>query len=139
MSRTREFMAVLLACLPLVGVASSGCGKEEPPVVWKTSKQLPPDFPSDLPVYPKAEVDAVVSGKGSVIIWKTSDPLRVVQEYYTKQMSDAGFHVTTYPGTPAGWMGEEGVTVIGTVWGRQIGFALGAQGGKTVITTIVKP
>ena len=52
------------ACLALVAALLAGCGKSEPPVEWKTTKELPANFPADIPIYPGAQLDAVVSGKG---------------------------------------------------------------------------
>jgi hypothetical protein len=138
MSRRRQGAAALAAaCVIVFGAASWGC-RSEPPIEWKMSKQLPGDFPSDVPIYPKAELDTVVSGKGSVIFWHTSDPLSAVQAYYTKELNARGWHVTTYPGLSAAWFGDDGVTVIGTVWGRQVSFAIGQKGDQTAITAVVK-
>jgi len=132
---------VALAAVALATVVCLGCGRDteepKPQVEWKTSKTLPADLPPDLPVYPAAKVVKVVSGAGAVVVWHTPDPVASVQEYYTREMNGKGWHVTSYPGVAATWMGEGGVTVIGTKWGRQITVALGEQGNGTVITLVL--
>jgi hypothetical protein len=134
---TRSLMATSLVFL---GIVAWGCGGSPPqtPVQWKTSKQLPVDFPTDVPIYPSATLETVVSGRGAVVVWHTADQLPAVQAYYTKALNDNGWHVTAYPGVSTWWMGEGGVTVTGTVWGRQVSFNLGEQDGGTTITTLVR-
>jgi hypothetical protein len=138
MSRSREPIAVLTAaCLVSLALVCAGCGKSEAPVEWKTTKELPANFPSDVPIYPNAQLDAVVSGKGSVIFWHTSDPVPTVQAFYTKELNAKGWHVTAYP-VVVSWMGEDGVTLIGTVWGRQISVSIGRQKDRTAISTLIR-
>jgi hypothetical protein len=138
MSRSREPIAVLtVVCLVSLALVSAGCGKSEPPVEWKTTKELPANFPADVPVYPNAQLDTVVSGKGSVIFWHTTDPVPAVQAFYTKELNAKGWHVTTYP-VVVNWMGEDGVTLIGTVWGRQVSVSVARQKDRTVISALLR-
>ena len=135
MARRQEPKRALVAVLVFLALCLAGCGREEAPSVeWRSSKELPENFPSDIPIYPTAKVGKVVTGAGAVVMWDAPDSVPVVERYYTRELTEKGWGVTKYPGLPAPWMGEEGVTVIATRWGRQLSFALGEKGDHTVIT-----
>jgi hypothetical protein len=138
MARRREPERTLVAVSVFLALCLAGCGREEaPPVEWRSSKDLPENFPSDIPIYPSAKVVKAVKGNGAVVVWDTPDALSVVEQYYTRELTEKGWGVTKYPGLPTAWMGEEGVTVIATRWGRQLSFALGEKGEHTAITVIL--
>ena len=140
MARRQEPERALVAVSFFLALSLAGCGREEaPPVEWRTSKELPANFPSDIPIYPTARVGRVVTGNGAVavVVWEAPDPVPVVEQYYTRVLAEKGWQVTKYPGVPAEWMGDGGVVVIGTAWGRQLSFALGEKGDKTAITVVV--
>ena len=135
MARRQEPERALVAVSFILALSLAGCGREEAPSVeWRTSKELPANFPSDIPIYPTARVVRAVSGNGAVVVWEAPDPVPVVEQYYTRVLAEKGWQVTKYPGLPADWMGDEGEVVIGTVWGRQLSIALGEKGNKTAIT-----
>jgi len=139
-TRLRGPFGVVLV-VTLLATVGGGCRRREeaPPVQWEGQEKpaaLPEKFPKDVPVYPNATIDAAVTGRGGIVIWKTSDPLPKVQRYYTEQLNAKGWHVTTYPGVSAPWLGDGGVTVIGTGWGRRISFAIGEKEASTVITAV---
>jgi hypothetical protein len=60
---------------------------------------MPPGFPADLPVYPKARLTAGASftSTGQVawgMEWETTDDPTKVQAYYTKQLSQGDWTLT---------------------------------------------
>ena len=132
-----------LASVFVGGVFLAGCGEpeERPHLRWKTGDTLPADFPTDIPVYPKATLDKAVTSQdrdaGAFVGWRTTDPIPEVRHFYTTKLDEQGWHVTAYPGLPAPWMGEGGVTVVGTKWGRTVSFAIGAQDEKTLISMAI--
>jgi hypothetical protein len=61
---------------------------------------LPIDFPKDIPVYPKAEIGAYLSGKdgditGSTTTFTSKDPVNVVFEFYVGRLKDGGWEIET--------------------------------------------
>src|SRR5438093_572872 len=121
MAKRREPERALVAVAVFLALCLAGCGREEAPSVeWSSSKELPENFPSDIPIYPTAKVVKVIKGNGAVVVWDTPDSRPVVERYYTRALTEKGWEVTKYPGLAAPWMGEEGVTVIATRWGRQL-------------------
>src|SRR2546422_6110103 len=134
MERSRASLLGALALALLLGVPF-GCGRgEQTPVEWRTSHTLPENFPDDVTIYPKAALETVVAGNGAIVVWRTADPLQAVKDYYVRELSAKGWKVSTYPGLAAPWMGEGGITLIATKWGRQVSLALGEDGDKTAIT-----
>jgi hypothetical protein len=120
--------------------AGCGGGAGAPTTTWKQSTSVPTDFPKDVPIYPGATVKHAItpeSGSGMVVVWETPDTVAAVQAHLIKELEAQGWTVSTMPGTVAKWLGETGVTVVGTRWGRQVSFAVGDQGGKTSIAFIV--
>jgi hypothetical protein len=140
MRRPRQPIAVAVVASLLFGVVCAGCGGEEKPpprpANWVTTNSLPAEFPKDVPVYPNAKVETVVAGKGAVVVWRAPDRLPVVQRNLTKQMNDQGWHVTNMPGVSAPWMGDGGLTLVGTGWGRRVSLTLGEDGDETLITVV---
>ena|SRR2546422_5142401 len=138
MARRQEPERALVAVSFFLALSLAGCGREEAPSVqWRTSKELPANFPADIPIYPTARVVRAVTGDGAVVMWEAPDPVPVVEQYYTRVLTEKGWQVTKYPGLPADWMGDDGEVVIGTVWGRQRSFVLGERGNKTIITVVL--
>lgn len=130
-------VALLAACV-------LGCADEKPKskIVWKKSTALPEDFPKDVPIYPNAKLDSAVWGKGmpsedgAFLAWKTQDEIQVVRHFLTEKLDAEGWHVISYPGVPAAWMGEGGVTVVATKWGRTASFAVAAKDNATLISLV---
>lgn len=144
MGTTRWRQVALGTCAAILAlVLGSGCADDEAPSVkWKRTNTMPADFPDDVPIYPKGELRVVITGEGvptpdgAYFAWLTPDDIPSVRQFYTGKLDEKGWHVISYPGLPAEWMGEGGVTLVGTKWGRSITFALGARDGKTVITVM---
>lgn len=60
---------------------------------------LPENFPKDIPVYPRAEIDGFIGGKddelsGSTTILTSEDSAAEVYDYYLKNLEDKGWSVT---------------------------------------------
>ena len=60
---------------------------------------MPPGFPADLPVYPKARLTAGASFASSGQVawgmeWETTDSASKVQAYYAKQLSQGDWTLT---------------------------------------------
>jgi hypothetical protein len=134
----RIFAAVLVA------VCMLGCADDQsgPSIKWKKATAMPADFPKDVPVYPNATLMSSVTGEGlpsesgAYIAWTTKDEIPAVRHFYTEKLDADGWHVISYPGVPAAWMGEGGVTVVATKWGRTASFAIGAKDGATLISLV---
>jgi hypothetical protein len=134
----RIFAAVLVA------VCMLGCADDQsgPSIKWKKATAMPADFPKDVPVYPNATLMSSVTGEGlpsesgAYIAWTTKDEIPAVRHFYTDKLDADGWHVISYPGVPAAWMGEGGVTVVATKWGRTASFAIGAKDGATLISLV---
>src|SRR2546429_7767830 len=122
MARRRASRRALVAVSFFLALSLGGCGREEAPSVeWRTSKELPADFPSDIPIYPTAKVARVVTGNGgAVVVWEAPDPVPVVEQYYTRVLAEKGWQVTKYTGVPPERMGDGGMGVIATAWGRHV-------------------
>ena len=133
----------MLATL-LVAACMLGCADEQsaPQIKWKTATGLPADFPKDVPVYPNATLLSSVTGQGlpsesgAYISWSTKDEIPAVRHFFTEKLDADGWHVISYPGVPTAWMGEGGVTVVATKWGRTASFAIGAKDGATLISLV---
>ena len=131
--------AVLVAACMTIGCADEQGGRA---IKWKKASVLPADFPKDVPVYPNATLMAAVTGEnlpsenGAYIAWNTKDEIPTVRHFYTDKLDAEGWHVISYPGVPSAWMGEGGVTVVATKWGRTASFAIGAKDGATLISLV---
>lgn len=138
----RGMVRILLAMVLAAGVV--GCAEEPqaPPIKWKRRAEMPADFPKDVPVYPNATLEAAVTGEGlatengAYISWSTKDEVPAVRHFYQQKLDDEGWYVVSYPGVPTAWMGEGGVTVVGTKWGRTASFAIAKKDGKTLISLV---
>ena len=103
---------------------------------------MPADFPKDIPVYPNATLQAAVTHdgapteQGAYLAWSTKDEIPAVRHFYTEKLDAEGWHVISYPGVATAWMGEGGVTVVATKWGRMAAFAIGAKEGETLISLV---
>lgn len=67
---------------------------------WSTSAELPDDFPSDVPLYPDAEVQGSVAaagqqGGGISVGLQTDDDLSDVTAWYKREVPAKGWTVTT--------------------------------------------
>ena len=133
----------LLAAV-LVAASLLGCADDDsaPAQKLKKSATLPADFPKDVPVYPNATFRTAITTKdapteqGGYLSWSTKDEIPAVRHFYTEKLDAEGWHVISYPGVAAGWMGEGGVTVVATKWGRMASFAIGAKEGATLISLV---
>ena len=134
----RIFAVVLLAACAL------GCADDQsgPTIKWKTRTEMPADFPKDVPIYPNAKLLSAVTGEGlpseggAYIAWTTTDQIPAVRHFFTEKLDAEGWHVISYPGVSAAWMGEGGVTVIATKWGRTAAFGIGAKDDATLISLV---
>lgn len=56
---------------------------------FSSKAELPENYPSDIPVYPGAEVvySVVKDGDGSNVTWRTNDSLQRVVSYYEAQLA----------------------------------------------------
>jgi hypothetical protein len=136
--KTFGAMAMLAAALAY-GVAFTGCSSEpREPTEWKASEELPEGFSKDVPIYPQAKVVKSVTGDATVVVLRTSDPLKSVEEFYNRQLSEGGWAVRKALGVPAGWMGLGGVTLNARKAGRSLNLALGEKDDETVITAILR-
>jgi len=94
-------------------------------------------------IYPNATFKEAVTGEGlptedgALLSWSTKDDIPAVRHYFTEKLDTEGWHVISYPGVPAGWMGEGGVTVVATKWGRTASYAIGAKDGATLISLVL--
>ena len=132
-------LAVLLVAACVIGCAD----QQESKLKWKKSSTLPADFPKDVAIYPEAALKDVLTAEGvptengAFLTWTTKDDIPKVRHYFTEKLDTDGWHVISYPGVPAAWMGEGGVTVVATKWGRTASYAIGAKEGSTLITLVL--
>jgi hypothetical protein len=121
-----------------------GCADEHeaPAVKWRKSTTLPADFPKDVPIYPNAQLLNAVTGEGiptedgAYIAWSSRDQIPAIRHFYTEKLDGEGWHVISYPGVATAWMGEGGVTLVATKWGRTASFAFGAKDSATLISLV---
>jgi len=61
-----------------------------------TPKTMPPDFPTDVPVYKDASLSEVqdLANSAHNVIFKTADPIPSVYQFYQDQMTRNGWQVT---------------------------------------------
>jgi cytoskeletal protein RodZ len=58
-------------------------------------KELPDNFPSDLPVYSNAEIITTASSENSVAVsWSTEDSQEKVSEFYKDELTDSAWKIT---------------------------------------------
>lgn len=95
----------------LLIAAAAGCGDkgeqsaappplrpQEPRVTGdEPTRDLPPEFNPDMPVYPGASVEAVKKPRGSMreIVFSTAAPLDEIVDFYKTQLKERGFHITS--------------------------------------------
>jgi hypothetical protein len=133
-----------LLAAALVAACLIGCAEDPiaPAPKLKKSVTLPVDFPKDIPVYPNTTFQGAIvhqdapTEQGAYISWSTKDEIPAVRHFYTEKLDAEGWHVISYPGVAAAWMGEGGVTVVATKWGRTAAFAIGAKDGATLISLV---
>jgi len=136
-----RILAAVLVAACMVGCADDPGGGAK--IKWKKSQTLPADFPKDVPIYPNATFKDAVTGEGlptesgAFLAWSTKDDIPAVRHWFTEKLDAEGWHVISYPGVPAGWMGEGGVTVVATKWGRTASYAIGAKDGATLISLVL--
>ena len=136
----RIFAAVLLAAC-MFGCADEPGGGSR--IKWKKAATLPADLPKDVAIYPNSTFkdgvvgDGLPTESGAFLTWSTKDDIPAVRHYFTEKLDADGWHVISYPGVPAGWMGEGGVTVVATKWGRTASYAIGAKDGATLISLVL--
>lgn len=68
---------------------------------------LPKDFPTEIPLYPQAELEKVEaldvpSAQGQLTSWTSSDPINAVQNFYQRAFNSSGWQVISKPDTDAG-------------------------------------
>lgn len=134
-----RIVAAVLVAACMLGCADDQAGTARK---WKKSTTVPADFPKDVPIYPNATFSAAVTAEGlpsengAYMAWTTKDQIPAVRQFFTEKLDAEGWHVISYPGVAAGWMGEGGVTVVATKWGRTASFAIGAKDGATLISLV---
>jgi hypothetical protein len=76
--------------------SASGSDRPTPPTV-----QLPPDFPSEIPRYPEAELQRVepVTGSttGQITHWSSPDPINVIQNFYQREFASKQWQIVSQP------------------------------------------
>jgi hypothetical protein len=138
---TLRLLAAVLVAACMLGCADEPGGGSS--IKWKKSATLPSDLPKDVPVYPNAAFQSAIVGEGvpiesgAFLGWTTKDDIPAVRHWLTEKLDAEGWHVISYPGVPAGWMGEGGVTVVATKWGRTASYAIGAKDGATLISLVL--
>ncbi|MFE1747492.1 S-layer homology domain-containing protein [Coleofasciculus sp. H7-2] len=68
----------------------------------ETLVALPSDFPSEIPVYPEAQLQEVTpptadSNQGQSLRWTTSDPSNSVQTFYQKEFQSNNWEIVSQP------------------------------------------
>jgi hypothetical protein len=142
LSWSRDTLLVLAAAAFVACLA--GCAEEpqRPAIKWRQGQGLPADFPKDVPVYPNAQLKGAITGEGlpteegAYLAWTTKDEIPAVRHFYQQKLDEEGWHVVSYPGVPVAWMGEGGVTVVGTKWGRTVSFGIATKDGATMINLV---
>ncbi|MEW5861712.1 MAG: S-layer homology domain-containing protein, partial [Cyanobacteriota bacterium] len=76
----------------------------------QTLVALPSDFPSEIPVYPEAQLQEVTpstpdANQGQTLRWTTSDPSNSVQTFYQKEFQSNNWEIVSQPAET-----EEGTT-----------------------------
>jgi hypothetical protein len=69
--------------------------------------QLPQDFPTEIPLYPQAQLQKVEAleipeAQGQLTSWTTSDPINAVQSFYQRAFNSSGWQIISKPDTDAG-------------------------------------
>ncbi len=101
------------------------------PIATKTSSELPPDFPREIPLYPEATVqqvtalsggsptaassEQVASQPGVLTRWKTPDSSEKVRRFYTSQFQDNSWRLMGSSTDQAIVAQREGLLVTVTV------------------------
>ncbi|HBB36210.1 MAG TPA: S-layer protein [Cyanobacteria bacterium UBA8803] len=68
----------------------------------QTSAQLPEDFPSEIPLYPEAQLQnaeplTVPDAQGQRTTWSSSDPSNFIQSFYKKTFESGNWQVVAQP------------------------------------------
>ncbi|MBD1882193.1 S-layer homology domain-containing protein [Coleofasciculus sp. FACHB-T130] len=68
----------------------------------ETLVALPSDFPSEIPVYPEAQLQEVTPStsdpnQGQILRWTTSDPSNSVQSFYQKEFQSNNWEIVSQP------------------------------------------
>ena len=69
-----------------------------------TSVQLPQDFPTEIPVYPEAQLQSVEpltvpSGQGKLARWSSPDPINMIQSFYQQAFASNQWQKIVTPPT----------------------------------------
>ncbi len=76
--------------------STSGSDRPTPPTV-----QLPPDFPSEIPRYPEAELQTIepvtTSAAGQLTHWSSPDPINVIQNFYQREFASKQWQIISQP------------------------------------------
>ncbi|MBE9119857.1 S-layer homology domain-containing protein [Tychonema sp. LEGE 07199] len=73
-----------------------------PAVETSTTAKLPPDFPTEIPLYPNAQLIEVggqtdPSPKTVRLRWESTDPINSVQNFYTKEFGRSNWQIVSSP------------------------------------------
>ena len=73
----------------------------------QTSAQLPKDFPSEIPLYPQAQLQkveplTVPSAQGQLTTWSSSDPINAIQGFYQRAFESGSWQIVSKPDNDAG-------------------------------------
>jgi len=67
----------------------------------QTTAKLPSEFPSEIPLYPTAELQDVKpttsDDSGQQTVWTTKDPSNLVQSFYQKQFQSDSWQIVNQP------------------------------------------
>lgn len=73
----------------------------------KTSVQLPKDFPTEIPLYPEAQLQkveplTVPTAQGQLTRWSSSDPINMIQSFYQRAFKSNQWQIIAQPTDTAG-------------------------------------
>jgi hypothetical protein len=73
----------------------------------KTSVQLPQDFPTEIPLYPEAQLQqveplTVPTAQGQLTRWSSSDPINMIQSFYQRAFKSNQWQIIAQPTDTAG-------------------------------------
>ncbi len=101
---------------------------------FSTSKKLPDNFPSDVPVYPGSQVESSLKATGNdqvsesvTVSLSTSDSYEKVVNFYKSQLPTNGWNVT------ATYEAGDSFTTTGEKGNRSLYVTVGGQEGKITI------
>jgi hypothetical protein len=100
----------------------------------KDGVALPEDFPTDVPIYPKATVvTAMTIEKAQMVSLKTADSVKQAEAYYKEKLKDNGWEIKTSMNT------EDGMMLQGQKKGHVLTVMVSGKSDETMIQLTVAP